>query len=62
MRQRIKNFFQLMRTELKNRKAFYKNAADENAVFNIKNLLATNVAALVFLIGFLLLTPYIIAG
>ncbi len=62
MRQRIKNFFQLMRTELKNRKAFYKNAADENAVFNIKNLLAANVAALVFLIGFLLLTPYIIAG
>ena len=62
MPRRLASLLQLVRTELKTRKAFYRNAADESASSNLRILLASNMASIVFLVGFILLTPHIISG
>ena len=62
MRQYPDDIMHMIKTELHNRKDYFKNAEKEIASSNLKFLIAANISALVFLIGFILLTPYIIKG
>ena len=62
MRQHPEDIKHMVKTELRNRRAYFQNTKKETASSNLKFLIAANISALVFLIGFILLTPYIIKG
>lgn len=60
MRKRVHNMIHLIKTEFENRSSFLKNAKSEIAGSNIKFLMVANIAAVFFVIFFILITPYII--
>lgn len=62
MRRSADRLTYIIKTELQNRKAFFCHAEKATALSNLKLLIAANITAVVFLVLFLLLTPYIIPG
>lgn len=62
MKSRIKELLYLIRTELRNRRTFFRDGSASNCSSNLKLLIAANVTAILFLIAFILVTPLIISS
>lgn len=62
MKSRIKEVLYLVRTELRNRRTFFRDESASNCSSNLKLLIAANVTAILFLIAFILVTPLIISS
>lgn len=62
MKSRIKELLYLIRTELRNRRTFFRDGSASNCSSNLKLLIAANTTAILFLIAFILVTPLIISS
>ncbi len=60
MRQYAGDMICLIKKEFQNRKFFFQSAKKESTSLNLRILLAANLAAILILLGFIMLTPYII--
>ena len=62
MKSHIKELLYLIRTELRNRRTFFRDGSASNCSSNLKLLIAANTTAILFLIAFILVTPLIISS